>query len=98
MSIMEEKRAMVTAEAVPQHQVVESMIKLLARILRTDATITAETRLVDELGLTSSQGVELTLELEDDLSILIDVEDLDDEDASTVGELATYVATHSTAR
>jgi len=50
---------------------------------------------MDELGLSSSLGLELLLELEEELSIQIDVEELDNEQMHTVGDLATYIATHS---
>lgn len=79
-----------------RERVVDAMTALLTRILRRDAPVTEQMALMDELGLSSSLGLELLLELEEELSIQIDVEDLDTEQMYTVGDLATYVATHST--
>jgi acyl carrier protein len=76
-------------------RVVESMAPLLERILRRDLPVTEDMRLMDELGLSSSLGLELLLELEEELEIQIDVEGLDQEEMSTVGELADYIAGHS---
>jgi len=52
-------------------------------------------RLMEELGLSSTLGLELLLELEDQLLILIDVELMDQEKVATVGDMATFVAAHS---
>ena len=49
-------------------------------------------RLMEELGLSSTLGLELMLELEDQLLILIDVEEMDPECMTTVGDMATFVA------
>jgi acyl carrier protein len=54
-------------------------------------------RLMEELGLSSTLGLELMLEVEDQLEILIDVEQLDADQMKTVGDLATFVASHSQA-
>ena len=86
----------VTVDAALRQRVVESMTTLLGRILRRDDPITEDMKLMDELKLSSSMGLELLLELEEELSIHIDVEDLDQERAQTVGELADYIAGHST--
>ena len=77
-------------------QVVDSMANLLTRMLRLNRPITAETTLENELGLSSSQSAQLVLELEQDLSIMIDVESLDEDGMVTVGDLADYIVTHST--
>jgi acyl carrier protein len=53
---------------------------------------------LDELGLNSSLGLELLLELEGELAIQIDVEELDQEEMYTVGDLADYIAGHSIPR
>jgi acyl carrier protein len=50
---------------------------------------------MEELGLSSTLGLELMLELEDQLLILIDVEEMDQDSMNTVGDLATFVAGHS---
>jgi acyl carrier protein len=77
-----------------RQQVVGCMTKALVRILRRDAPVTEEMRLMDELQLSSSLALELLLELEEELSIQIDVEDLDQEEMRTVGDLADYIAGH----
>jgi acyl carrier protein len=85
----------VIADAALRQQVVETMTTLLKRILQHDLPITEEMRLMDELGLSSSLGLELLLELEEELLIQIDVEELDQEEMYTVGDLADYIAGHS---
>jgi acyl carrier protein len=52
-------------------------------------------RLMEELGLSSTLGLELLLQLEDQLMILIDVELMDGDAMKTVGDMATFVASHS---
>jgi acyl carrier protein len=51
--------------------------------------------MADELGLSSSLGLELLLEVEEALGIQIDVEALRPDELRTVGELATFIAGHS---
>ena len=79
-------------------QIVESLTALLARMLRPDAPITEQTQLMDELGLSSSLALELLLALEDELEIQIDVEDLDEDQMTTLADLADYIASNSTPR
>ena len=79
-----------------RQQVVAAMAALLKRMLRLDQPVTEASNLEDELGMSSSQGVQLILDLERDLSIMIDVEDLEQEELATVGELADYIAGHAT--
>jgi len=85
-----------TVNAALRQQVVESMTTLLVRMLRRDQPVTEDMKLMDELRLSSSMGLELLLELEEELSIQIDVEELDQEQTQTVGDLADYIAGHST--
>jgi acyl carrier protein len=86
----------VAVDAVERHQILEAMTRLLVRLLRLDSPVTETTRLRDDIGLSSSDGVQLILDLERDLSIMIDVEDLDQEDMNTVGDLVDYIAAHAT--
>lgn len=79
-------------------QVVKSLTALLERMLRPDAPITEDTQLMDELGLSSSLALELLLELEDELEIQIDVEDLDEDRMTTLGDLADHITANSTPR
>jgi acyl carrier protein len=78
-----------------RQRVVDSMAHLLMRILRRDLPVTEDMKLMDELGLSSSVGLELLLELEEELEIQIDVEELDQDEMHTVGDLADYIAGHS---
>jgi acyl carrier protein len=52
-------------------------------------------RLMEELGLSSTLALELLLECEDRLEILIDVEQMDQDQMKTVGDLAVFVAGNS---
>jgi acyl carrier protein len=75
--------------------VVDSIRVLLPRVLRRDVPAAGEdTKLMEDLGLSSSTTLELMLELEESLDIQIDVEDIDQEDFATVGTLAEFVAGH----
>ena len=78
-----------------RQQVVDTMTTVLARLLNRSEPVTEDMRLMEELGLSSTLGLELLLELEDQLLILIDVELLDQDQMRTVGDMATFVAGHS---
>jgi acyl carrier protein len=78
-----------------RQQVVDAMTTVLDRLLDRSEPVTEDMRLMEELGLSSTLGLELMLELEDQLMILIDVELLDGDQMKTVGDLATFVAGHS---
>ena len=78
-----------------RQQVVGAMTTVLDRLLDRSEPVTEDMRLMEELGLSSTLGLELMLELEDQLMILIDVELLDGDQMKTVGDLATFVAGHS---
>ena len=76
-----------------RQRIVESMYDLLPAVLRQDVPeATESTRLMDDLGLTSSSTLELMLELEENLGIQINVEDIGEQDASTLGSLADFIA------
>jgi acyl carrier protein len=76
-------------------RVSDSMSTLLARMLQRDGAITDDTQLMEELGLSSSLALELLLELEEELDIQINVEELDEGEMKTVGDLADFIATNS---
>ena len=78
-----------------REQVVDVMTTTLARLLDRAEPITEDMRLMDELGMSSTLGLELMLELEDRLEILIDVERMGPGDTMTVGDMATFVAGNS---
>jgi acyl carrier protein len=76
-----------------RQRVVDTMTAVLARLL--DRPVTEDMRLMEELDLSSTMGLELMLELEDQLEILVDVELMDPDQMKTVGDMATFVAGHS---
>ena len=86
----------VAIDAKLRKQIADNLTNLLGRMLRLDEPLSEDTRLDNELELSSSQSAQLVLDLENDLSIMVDVEDLDAEEMRTMGELADYVAGHST--
>jgi acyl carrier protein len=84
-----------TVDGELRQRVVDTMCDLIVRMLRLQTPVTADTD-VDELAMSSSQSAQLILDIESDLSIMVDVEDLDADEMCTVGELADYIVSHST--
>lgn len=81
------------ADPALRERLVETICALLPRVLGREVPgTTAGTGLMDALGLSSTTGLELVLELEERLDLEISVEDLGRDDFSTVGTLADYVA------
>ncbi len=78
-----------------RQRVLDTMTTVLARLLDRSEPVTEDMRLMEELGLSSTFGLELLLEVEDQLMILIDVELMDADQMKTVGDLATFVAGNS---
>ncbi len=78
-----------------RQRVLGTMATVLGRLLDRPEPVTEDMRLMEELGLSSTLGLELLLQLEDQLMILIDVELMDADQMRTVGDLATFVASHS---
>lgn len=79
-----------------RQRVLDSVGRLLSRVLRRDVgEVSAQTRLRDELGMTSASTLELMLELEDELAIEVDVEGLDEEHLESVATLADYVVANA---
>ncbi len=78
-----------------RQRVVDTMTAVLARLLDRSEPVTEDMRLMEELDLSSTMGLELMLELEDQLEILVDVELMDPDRMRTVGDMATFVAGHS---
>ena len=78
-----------------RRQVVDTMTATLARLLNRTEPITEDMRLMEELGLSSTFALELLLECEDQLEILIDVEQMDQDQMKTLGDLATFIAGNS---
>jgi acyl carrier protein len=78
-----------------RRQVADTMVAVLTRLLDRSEPVTEDMRLMDELGLSSTLGLELLLEVEDQLLILIDVELMEQEKVETVGDMVTFIASHS---
>jgi len=75
--------------------VADTMTTTLARLLDRPEPITEDMRLMEELGLSSTLALELLLECEDQLDIFIDVEQMDQDQMKTVGDLARSIAGNS---
>jgi acyl carrier protein len=78
-----------------RRRVVDTLTTTLARLLDRPEPVTEDMRLMEELGLSSTLALELLLECEDRLEILIDVEQMDQDQMKTVGDLAIFVAGNS---
>jgi len=90
------EQATVVPDAQLRQRVVESIATLLPKVLKRDVpTMPEQTRLFDELGLSSASTLELLLELEEDLDIQIDVEEIDQTDLASIGSLADFVSSHA---
>jgi 3-oxoacyl-[acyl-carrier-protein] synthase III len=77
-------------------QVVDTLGVLLGRMLGAGLTdMSEQTRLFDELGLSSSKTLELLLSLEDELDLQVDVEEIDRRDLASLGSLADFVVAHA---
>ncbi|MFT7835774.1 phosphopantetheine-binding protein [Saccharothrix sp. BKS2] len=76
-------------------RVVQAMTTVLKRLVEREEPITEDMHMVDELGVSSSMGLELLLEVEEQLGIQIDVERMRPDELLTVGQLATFIAGHS---
>lgn len=77
-------------------RVVDTLGVLLGRMLGGDLpAVSADTRLFDELGLSSSKTLELLLALEEELDLQVDVEDIDRRDLASVGSLSDFVVAHA---
>jgi acyl carrier protein len=81
-----------------RERIMESIHVVLPKVLSLDADAAAglceSTRLMEDLGMTSTVTMELMLELEDALEIQIDVEEIEPADLASVGALADFVAGH----
>lgn len=80
-----------------RQRVVEVMSAVIKRLVQRDEPVTEAMDMADELGVSSSLGLELLLEVEEALGIQIDVETMRPDELRTVGQLATFIAGHSRA-
>lgn len=79
-----------------RQRVLASITTVLPHVLRGQQPDVSEgTRLMEDLGLTSTSTLELMLELEEDLQIQIDVEDIEPSDLASIGTLADFIAGHA---
>ena len=77
-------------------RVVETLGVLLGRLLGGELpAVSEDTRLFDELGLSSSKTLELLLALEDELDLQVDIEDIDRRDLASVGSLSDFVVANA---
>jgi acyl carrier protein len=94
---MNEGNGLADLDAAFRRRVLDSIGVLLPKVLdRETGPVSDSTQLMSELGLRSATMLELLLELEEELEVQIDVEDIDQGDMSTVGQLADFVASHAT--
>ncbi|MHA6765393.1 phosphopantetheine-binding protein [Streptacidiphilus sp. PAMC 29251] len=89
----EQDTALTAIDPALREQLVDSICALLPHVLKREVSgATADTTLMEALGMSSTTGLELVLELEERLELEISVEDLGRGDFGTVGTLADYVA------
>jgi acyl carrier protein len=81
-----------------RERVMESIYVVLPDVLARDTADSHEfsekTRLMEDLGMTSTTTLELMLGLEDALDIQIDVEEIQPDDLASLGALADFVVGH----
>ena len=68
--------------------------QVLARGGQEGPALSEQTRLMEDLGLTSATTLELMLLLEEAMDIQIDVEEIQPDDLASLGQLADFVAGH----
>ncbi|MBR7835541.1 phosphopantetheine-binding protein [Actinospica durhamensis] len=74
-------------------EVVEHICAVLPRVLKRESVeASADSTLMESLGMGSTSALELVLELEEAMAREISIEDLGREHFQTVGTLADYVA------
>jgi acyl carrier protein len=82
--------------AVRRQRVLTSIGALLPTILKRDLpALPEDTRLFDELGLSSAKTLELLFALESTLEVQIDIEEIDRKSLESIGAFANVVATHA---
>lgn len=90
------------SDSVLRERVMENIHVILPKVLGRDAADAAPhiddgMRLMEDLGLTSVNTLELILDLEDALEIQIDVEEIQPSDLASIGALADFIAGHAAA-
>lgn len=81
-----------------RERIMDSIHVILPKVLILDgaaaAGLSGSTRLMEDLGMTSTVTLELMLELEDALEIQINVEEIEPADLASISALADFVAGH----
>jgi acyl carrier protein len=79
-----------------REQVMESIHVVVPKVLALDAAVelSEQTRLMEDLGMSSTTTLELMLELEDALDVQIDVEEIEPSDLASLGALADFITAH----
>ena len=79
-----------------RERVMESIHVVVPKVLALDAAVelSEQTRLMEDLGMSSTSTLELMLELEDALDVQIDVEEIEPSDLASLGALADFIAGH----
>lgn len=79
-----------------REQVMESIHVVVPKVLSLDAAVelSEQTRLMEDLGMSSTTTLELMLELEDALDVQIDVEEIEPSDLASLGALADFITAH----
>lgn len=81
------------SSVVPRERVVEHICGVLPKVLKRERVeASADSTLMESLGMGSTSALELVLELEEAMGREISIEDLGREHFRTVGTLAEYVS------
>ena len=84
------------SDSAARERVMESIYAVLPDVLPASPAgrpgLSEETRLMEDLGMTSAAALELMLGLEDVLEIEIDVEEIQPDDMASLGGLADFIA------
>ena len=83
-------------DSAERERVMASIYTVLPEVLTADPEsrpeLSEQTRLMEDLGMTSVNTLELMLSLEDVLEIQIDVEEIQPNDVACLGALADFIA------
>lgn len=86
------------SDSAHRERILESIHVVLPKVLSLDtdtaAGLRGSTRLMEDLGMTSTVTIELMLELEDALEVQIDVEQIEPADLGSISALADFVVGH----
>jgi acyl carrier protein len=84
------------SDSAARERVMESIYAVLPEVLAAGPAarpaLSEQTRLMEDLGMTSVATLELMLGLEDVLDIQIDVEEIQPDDVACLGGLADFIA------